>query len=550
MRIIDPGVVAGEHYDICVVGAGPAGLAVAFGCASAGLSTLVLESGGMAPNDVAEHGHRAIIHDPAQHAPLEKVACRAFGGTSHWWGGNCNPFLDCEFASGEWPIPYGELAQWYPAAAKFLGCGSSFINEVHPPAVGRDGVFLDGISRQAAFPRDLSLIWQRQAGAQSNLHVVLWAEVVGLNYGQGKKVSGVRACIAQGAELHHFSAGTVVLAAAGLGTTRVLLAEQMRGAEFEGGRHLGRYYMGHLTGTGSKIRVQPESTGWGVRCPEEGEYIRERLLVGPNGSGQCHSTAFWIGNFPLWDAEHRSGGKSAKYLLGKVAKTLKISSTDEALDSRLGLQRTEWRPHLANIRQRPIDAFVTVARTLRKLLVGGLQRLPDYPQPQRDGTYALWYHAEQLPSAENVVQVEGPVALNSLPPLSIKFSFSDEDVSLTVQAHLRLKKVLNESESGISMLDFDPDKLAERIRKNAYDGYHQIGTTRMAATPENGMVDENCKVFGVDNLYVASASVFPTSGHSNPTLTVVALAQRLAEHLSNKATKAAVDFRLTEADGI
>lgn len=534
LSIVDPEVTAGQYYDVCIVGAGPAGLAVAFGCAAAGLSTLILESGGMSPNDIAQHGHRAIIHDPKRHAPIERVACRAFGGTSHWWGGICNPFLEREFTAGGWPISYGELAQWYPTAAKFLGCGNSFINETDLLSPGYDDVSFDGISRQTWFPRDLSFAWRRQIEALSNLHVVLFAEVVGLDYGSAQEVSGVRARVAQSPKLYHFSAGTVVLAAAGLGTTRILLAEQMRGVKFEGSKHLGRYYMGHLTGTGSRIRMQSKTSGWGIRCPEKDDHIRERIVVGPGKFGQCHSTAFWIGNVPLWDAEHRSGGKSAKYLLGRVVRALRSTWSAESLDARLGLQRAEWRPHLANVGRHPVDALRTIARALKKVTMGGLQRLPDYPEPERDGTYALWYHAEQLPSAENMIQVEGPVELDVLPPLSIRFGFSEDDVDLVVQAHLRLKEVLSKSEGGASILDFDPEKLAEGVRKSAYDGYHQIGTTRMAATPEKGMVDGNCKVFGLNNLYVASASAFPNSGQPNPTLTIVALAQRLAAHISNR----------------
>lgn len=62
---------------------------------------------------------------------------------------------------------------------------------------------------------------------------------------------------------------------------------------------------------------------------------------------------------------------------------------------------------------------------------------------------------------------------------------------------------------------------------------HHLGTTRMSAStaPEGGVVDENLKVHGIDNLYVAGASVFPTCGTSNPTMTIVALSIRLAEHL-------------------
>ena len=69
-------------------------------------------------------------------------------------------------------------------------------------------------------------------------------------------------------------------------------------------------------------------------------------------------------------------------------------------------------------------------------------------------------------------------------------------------------------------------------REGAYGGHH-IGTARMAANPRDGVVDENCRVFGVHNLFIASSAVFPTSGQANPTLTIVALALRLAEKLKS-----------------
>ena len=63
-------------------------------------------------------------------------------------------------------------------------------------------------------------------------------------------------------------------------------------------------------------------------------------------------------------------------------------------------------------------------------------------------------------------------------------------------------------------------------------GRHHMGTTRMHADPKRGVVDANCRVHDVENLYVAGSSVFPTSGAANPTLTLVALALRLADHLA------------------
>jgi choline dehydrogenase-like flavoprotein len=68
-------------------------------------------------------------------------------------------------------------------------------------------------------------------------------------------------------------------------------------------------------------------------------------------------------------------------------------------------------------------------------------------------------------------------------------------------------------------------------RKRVTGGRHHMGTTRMSYSPATGVVDAHCRVFGVDNLYIAGSSVFPTVGYANPTLTIVALALRLAEHL-------------------
>jgi len=67
-----------------------------------------------------------------------------------------------------------------------------------------------------------------------------------------------------------------------------------------------------------------------------------------------------------------------------------------------------------------------------------------------------------------------------------------------------------------------------------FGNQHNIGTTRMHREPRSGVVDENCRVHGVANLYVAGSSVFPTEGTANPTLTIVALALRLADHIKDQ----------------
>jgi len=82
---------------------------------------------------------------------------------------------------------------------------------------------------------------------------------------------------------------------------------------------------------------------------------------------------------------------------------------------------------------------------------------------------------------------------------------------------------------------FVPSPASEIDTLSYTDASHHIGTTRMSEHPRNGVVDANCKVHGVENLFIAGSSVFPTCGYANPTWSIVALALRLAEHLQQES---------------
>jgi choline dehydrogenase-like flavoprotein len=88
----------------------------------------------------------------------------------------------------------------------------------------------------------------------------------------------------------------------------------------------------------------------------------------------------------------------------------------------------------------------------------------------------------------------------------------------------------------LEMARGEPD-IASVVRRDGAYGGHHIGTTRMGSSPANGVVDANGKVFGVNNLFIAGSAVFPTSSQANPTLTIVAMALRLADHLRHDAAR-------------
>jgi choline dehydrogenase-like flavoprotein len=116
-----------------------------------------------------------------------------------------------------------------------------------------------------------------------------------------------------------------------------------------------------------------------------------------------------------------------------------------------------------------------------------------------------------------------------LPRIRVDWRYAAGDVDTVSRALALLAEDV--SNSGVGSFEYDPTSVeAEMTRYGAYGGHH-IGTARMGTDPRHSVVDADCRVHGVDNLYIAGAATFPTSGQANPTLTLVALAARLAAHL-------------------
>jgi choline dehydrogenase-like flavoprotein len=111
----------------------------------------------------------------------------------------------------------------------------------------------------------------------------------------------------------------------------------------------------------------------------------------------------------------------------------------------------------------------------------------------------------------------------------------DQDIDSVIRTHQVLDEWLRQCNCGELEYWFAQDELAEAIRSMSIDGLHQVGTTRISETPDNGVVDQNLKVWGTTNLYVCSTSAFPTSSQANPTFLLGVFAVRLAYHLASAA---------------
>jgi choline dehydrogenase-like flavoprotein len=118
--------------------------------------------------------------------------------------------------------------------------------------------------------------------------------------------------------------------------------------------------------------------------------------------------------------------------------------------------------------------------------------------------------------------------------MKVDLRFSEQDGQSVVAAHEILRSSLAASKTGQMEYLVPAEERLGLVLEQACDGYHQIGTTRMGADPKKSVVDKNCQVHGIKNLYVASSSVFPTSSQANPTLLITCLSLRLAHFLERK----------------
>lgn len=526
-------------WDICVVGTGPVGLALALEFEQSGREVLLLESGGSAVGPASAEASRAEIVDPARHAAMELAVVRAFGGTSWTWGGRCVAFDDIDWmnrafvADAHWPIKHDEIRPFYKRASEVLLCGS---DEFTLPYKRRltDGLTLDSVERWSSEPK---VILQHRARilASERIRLALNSTLTGLNLNSdGSRVEGLSVATRHGART--VKARRIVLAMGGVETTRLLLHAQRRWPRHFGGVDgpLGRYYMGHISGKIASIQLNDPRAidDLDFKLDASGAYHRRRFMLTAEAQieHKVLNTAFWPDNPPFYDPSHGSGVLSAVFLALAFGPTGKF-----LLPEAIRLVHTGPRPYrLAAHLRNAVLGLPRGAGDILGILAGrfiGKPRKPGFLVHNRGGRYALHYHAEQVPQPQSRITLGSQVDSFGVPRAVIDLRFNGQDVQSVIDSHALLDHALRAN--GIGRLEYwhPAQQMPERVFAQASDGFHQVGTTRMGDDPAHSVVDVDLKVHGVENLFVASSSVFPTTGQANSTLLAVAFAVRLAGHL-------------------
>jgi choline dehydrogenase-like flavoprotein len=315
----------------------------------------------------------------------------------------------------------------------------------------------------------------------------------------------------------------------GLEVPRLLLWCEQRGGLLLGGAadHVGRNYMCHIAGDVGELKLTaPVFHDYEISA--EGTYCRRRFTVWPEAQRQAG-----MGNFAArlhftdpTNPAHRSGVLSLAYLARAL---LRVEHAKR-------LQSSASVPgHLRNLL---CDAPATakfLARWIRRRTLAR-RKLPSVVVEPRSGCFSLDVHAEQMANRQSRVSLGDDLDALGIPEIRIDWRYSAVDMH-TVLAGVRL---IGDAirRSGVGEFRFDPDEVvAGVLRHGAYGGHH-IGTTRMSESAATGVVDGDCRVHGIQNLFVAGSAVFPSSSQAPPTLTIVAMALRLADHLATRLRSA------------
>ena len=527
MSIRDAGELqtATTQADVAIVGAGAAGIALALEFAYSAARVVVLESGDFR---FRHRTQRLYLGENIGRVSISTSFSRfrRFGGSTTRWGGQCRPLDPIDFEArpdlslSGWPFDCRHLDPYYRRAQSVCNLGRyDYDAENWRAAEGGplplDSELLQTRVYQFSYPSDLGAAHRARLETADNIDVYRNANLTEILTEQGgAQVSALRLATQTG-RTFDLKAKHYVLACGGIENARLLLASNgsRRNGIGNADDLVGRYFMDHAyTFPGlyepSQARFDRnfyviegyEQTGKNQKM-HAAISLSERVLR-EEGLNGCSAYLLRRPRYKVTAAYGSAGGRALNHLV-------EILQHRELPDGRLGQSLKQVAGDFGNV-------FRCARDRIRGILV-------------RDNVLALRAAIETTPCRDSRVTLGLGKDRFGMPRVRVDWRVNDTDK----RGYERLLEVLRS--------EFVRLGLGRLVSHEQYDedgwpiflisGKHHMGTTRMAASARDGVVDPECKVHGIDNLHIASSSVFPTGGYANPTLTIVALAIRLADRL-------------------
>jgi hypothetical protein len=503
-----------QSAETLIIGSGAVGLTMAIDLARAGRQVILLEAGGRGVDAESQAYFKNARWRDQQLQGLHLGRFRLLGGTTNFWGGQLVEFDQIVFgkrpwvADIAWPITRQDLDPHYERVYELLGMGHHLSDEtvwkrlsVTPPALGDD---LDMYFSAWAPQSNLATLFESEIKSSAKLCAFVNAPAVALESDEsGKRVTGVRVRTAAG-KARHFSARHVILANGTVEIARLLklpLGDGRR-APWSDNPWLGKGFTDHIDCFGGHVT--------------------------PLDKKRFHD---------LFDNAYLDGIKYApklklsealqqqRELLGVTAFFLFNSSLQEHLANAKLLARSLFRGRLHAV-PNPLELLSSV-RVAIPMIVRYLRYRRMY-NPADQGIQ-LRLMGEQLPLVESSIHLGEQCDALGMPIVEMDWRIDGREIETLATIGELVARYLEREQLATVRLDAALVGRDPGLTKQFGDYYHQMGMARMAATAAEGVVDRNLKVFGTDNLHVAGAAVYPSTGFANPTFTAMALGVRLAD---------------------
>ena len=519
--LLDPAsIVRGTQLQtaVCIVGAGLSGIVIARRLAEAGIDVILIEGGGEEPTRAGSD----LLKGRSIGAPayLRRSRARAFGGTGHRWteetGFRSRPLRALDFevrpgiAHSGWPFGLDQLDPFYTRASALCAFGAAeFTTERWSDDSAPEFKIEPFQTLMFQFgPRDAFSRHLEELQNSKQVTLVLGANAIELvTTNRGARASTVH-CATMDGNAFEVTADEFVLAGGAIENARLLLASRADPHPAGvGNQHdlVGRFFMDHPTAHSGQFRpadrllfdrldlYRERHDGDGVpvqgmlALSEERQRFEELLGVG-----------FWL--LPADEEEASAGILSARQLAA-------------------GRARRPWLPglgrHLWNVAKDGVPvARYAVRRASRR--------------PRRATRIQLRILAEQLPNPDSRVTLIDKRDRVGMPRVQLDWRVGDAER----HSIRRTQQLLSESLQALGGGSLERILGDERPVSTLFGDSHHMGTTRMNNDPRQGVVDGDCRVHGVPNLYIGGSSVFPTGGFVNPVLTNAAMSLRLGDHLA------------------
>ena len=534
-------IPADIQADLCIIGAGAAGLAIARSFIGTATKVCLIESGGLAGEEANQALYQGTsIGSPEFDPSISRM--RVFGGSCNLWGGGCIPIGKLEtrewVPDSNWPISYEDLEPYYRHARDFCQIEThDFVEDSFLTPLGVTPLEFDTRSvvnkTFAHSPVMFGDTYRADLEQSPNITILLYANLLELDAStDGSAIHQARIGTLEG-RMGTVHAKQYVLACGGIENARLLLISDSTAPNGLGNQHdlVGRYFMDHPSGKLGTLYT-PEADR--IARPYDRELHKTPTSVHPeiclsDDAQRAYRTL--NGRVRLFAVE----GPVPKGLqaLREFKSALRTRKLDEnaLLSAKLSLRKNG---ELVN-GGRPTTPDQNMAKLTLRIVLGigdiakaAVRKLGNKPAVKADHIDLIGYF-EQAPHPDSRITLGQETDKLGQRKVCMDWRLLPIDRHTYRTAALLFGTELAKASNGTFKLE--PWLEDEQAVPQVYGTSHHLGTTRMSNDPQHGVVDRECRVHGMENLYVAGSSVFPTGGWAFPTFTIIALSLRLAEHL-------------------